>query len=68
MEKIVLILDPGEKGIVGNMVVENTSDSTIELGVQGDGPILRDKLMIKAEQATSPALKIYYTRIAQMTL
>ncbi len=60
MDKVVLTLDPGEKGIVGNMVVENTNDSTIELGVQGDGPILRDKLMIKAEQATSPALKIYY--------
>ncbi len=60
MDKIVLTLDPGEKGIVGNMVVENSNDSTIELSVRGDGPVLRDKMMIKAEQATSPALKIYY--------
>ena len=53
-----LILDPGEKGVVGAMVVENVNDTTIHLSVEGDGPVLREKMIIKPEDAASPALKI----------
>jgi len=56
----ILILDPGEKAVVGNMVVENANEILIELAVEGDGPVLREKMMIKAEDTVSPALKIYY--------
>ena len=56
----ILILDPGEKAVVGNMMIENTNEILIELAVEGDGPVLREKMMIKAEDAVSPALKIYY--------
>ncbi len=57
----ILNLDPGEKGVVGSMVVENTNDSEIQLSVEGDGPVLRGKYVIKVEDAVTPCLKIYYS-------
>jgi flagellar protein FlbT len=60
MGTATLVLDPGEKGIVGSMVVENTTDAAIHLAVEGEGPVLRHKMMIRAEDANTPALKIYY--------
>lgn len=60
MTEIKLMLDAGEMGIVGDMVVTNRGDAAIELEVKGNGPVLRGKQIIKLEEAVSPALKIYY--------
>ena len=56
----VLTLDPGETGVLGTMKVTNTNDATIELAVEGEGPVLRGKLILEPEDAVSPALKVYY--------
>ncbi len=56
----VLALDPGEKGVVGNMMVVNDGEAPVKLTVQGEGPVIREKHIIKACDATTPALKIYY--------
>ena len=55
-----LILDPGETGVIGTMKVTNTGESTATLAVEGDGPVLRGKLILKPEEAVSPALKVYF--------
>jgi flagellar biosynthesis regulator FlbT len=60
MEKVNLILDPGEKGLVGKMALTNIGRQAVRLRVQGEGPVLREKQMIRAKQATTPALKVYY--------
>lgn len=60
MEATTLILDAGEKGVIGNMIVENVNDAPIQLSVRGEGPVLRDKMIIRPEDATTPCLKVYY--------
>jgi len=60
MEANTLILDAGEKGVIGNMIVENTSDQPVQLSVRGSGPVLRDKMIIRQEDANTPCLKVYY--------
>lgn len=60
MTKQLLTLDPGEKGVVGKMVVENLQSEAIQLGVEGDGPVLRGKMIIGPEDATTPALRVYH--------
>lgn len=60
MGTVTLVLDPGEKGIVGSMVVENIAEAPLHLAVHGDGPVLRHKMMIRAEDANTPALRIYH--------
>ncbi len=55
-----LVLDPGEQGVVGSMVVENLGTAPAELAVFGEGPVLRGQMIIKPEDAVTPALKIYY--------
>ena len=59
-EAIGLILDPGERGVVGSMTVENLGAEPVELAVRGTGAVLRGKMIIRAEDATSPALRVYY--------
>ncbi|MEO5337581.1 MAG: flagellar biosynthesis repressor FlbT [Magnetospirillum sp. WYHS-4] len=56
---VILMLDPGETGILGGMTVRNSGDSPIQLEVNGEGPVLRGKMMIAPDQATSPALRVY---------
>jgi flagellar biosynthesis regulator FlbT len=58
--KHLLTLDPGEKGVVGTMVVENVQDGPIQLAVEGDGPVLRGKMIITHADATTPALQVYH--------
>ncbi|OHC74087.1 MAG: hypothetical protein A3G18_06075 [Rhodospirillales bacterium RIFCSPLOWO2_12_FULL_58_28] len=55
-----MILDAGENGIIGDMVVTNVNDVPVELLVEGEGPVLRGKHIIRAEDANTPSLKIYY--------
>lgn len=60
MAKHLLSLDPGEKGVVGGMVVENVQNEPIQLAIDGDGPVLRGKMIINRGDAATPALQVYH--------
>jgi flagellar protein FlbT len=51
-------LKPGEKLLIGNCVVTN-SDQRTRIFIDGRAPILREKDILTAETATSPARRIY---------
>ncbi|MBE7732108.1 flagellar biosynthesis repressor FlbT [Devosia faecipullorum] len=51
-------LKPGEKLLVGNCIITN-SDQRTRLFIDGRAPILREKDILTAETATSPAKRIY---------
>jgi len=52
-------LKPGERLIVGNCVITN-SDQRTRLFIDGKAPILREKDILTAETANSPARRIYF--------
>jgi flagellar protein FlbT len=51
-------LKPGEKLLIGNCVVTN-SDQRTRIFIDGKVPILREKDILTAESANSPAKRIY---------
>jgi flagellar protein FlbT len=51
-------LKPGEKLLIGNCVVTN-GDQRARLFIDGKVPILREKDILTAETANSPAKRIY---------
>lgn len=51
-------LKPGEKLLIGNCIITN-SDQRTRLFVDGRAPILREKDILTAETANSPAKRIY---------
>jgi len=51
-------LKPGERFILGECLVTNGSQRT-RLLIEGDAPILREKDIMTAKQADSPAKRIY---------
>lgn len=51
-------LKPGEKLLVGNCIITN-SDQRTRLFIDGRVPILREKDILTAETANSPARRIY---------
>ena len=51
-------LKPGEKLLIGNCVVTN-ADQRTRLFIDGKAPILREKDILTAETADSPAKRIY---------
>ena len=51
-------LKPGEKLLIGNCVVTN-GDQRARLFIDGKVPILREKDILTAETANSPARRIY---------
>lgn len=53
-------LKPGERLIIGNCVITN-SDQRTRLFVDGQAPILREKDILSADTANSPAKRIYFT-------
>lgn len=53
-------LKPGERMILGKSVITN-GDQRTRLKIDGDSPILREKDIITAEMADSPAKRIYLT-------
>ncbi len=56
---LVIDLKPGEKIIIGNAVVTNDTQRT-RLHIAGDTPILREKDVMKEEEADTPCKKIYF--------
>lgn len=51
-------LKPGERILVGDSVITNT-DQRVRLWIDGNAPILREKDIMTADQAVSPARRIY---------
>lgn len=51
-------LKPGEKLLVGNCIITN-SDQRTRLFIDGRAPILREKDILTAETAKTPAKRIY---------
>lgn len=52
-------LKPGEKIILGNAIITN-GEHRAHLSIEGSAPILREKDILTAEQANSPAKLIYF--------
>jgi len=55
---LVIDLKPGEKILIGKAVITNDSQRT-RLHISGDTPILREKDVMKEEEADTPCKKIY---------
>lgn len=56
---LVIDLKPKEKIIVGNAVITNDNQRT-RLHIEGDAPILRERDVMREEDATSPCKRIYF--------
>jgi flagellar biosynthesis repressor protein FlbT len=56
---LVIDLKPGEKILIGTAVITNDTQRT-RLHISGDAPILREKDVMKEEEANSPCKKIYF--------
>jgi len=56
---LIIDLKPGEKILIGEAVITNDSQRT-RLHIAGDAPILREKDVMKEEDADTPCKKIYF--------
>jgi len=56
---LVIDLKPKERIIVGNAVITNDSQRT-RLHIEGEAPILREKDVMREEEANSPCRRIYF--------
>lgn len=56
---LVIDLKPGEKILIGDAVVTNDSQRT-RLHISGDTPILREKDVMKEDEADTPCKKAYF--------
>lgn len=56
---LVIDLKPGEKILIGTAVITNDSQRT-RLHISGDAPILREKDVMKEEEANTPCKKVYF--------
>lgn len=56
---LVIDLKPGEKILIGQAVITNDSQRT-RLHIAGNTPILREKDVMKEEDAHTPCKKVYF--------
>ena len=56
---LVIDLKPGEKILIGDAVIKNDSHRS-RLHISGDAPILREKDVMKEEDADTPCKKAYF--------
>lgn len=56
---LVIDLKPGEKILIGSAVITNDKQRT-RLHISGEAAILREKDVMKEEEASSPCKKIYF--------
>lgn len=56
---LVIDLKPGEKILIGHAVITNDNQRT-RLHIAGDAAILREKDVMKEEDANTPCKKIYF--------
>lgn len=56
---LVIDLKPGEKILIGTAVITNDAQRT-RLHISGDAPILREKDVMREDEATSPCKRVYF--------
>lgn len=56
---LIIDLKPGEKILIGEAVIINDNQRT-RLNITGDAPILREKDVMKEDDADTPCKKIYF--------
>lgn len=56
---LVIDLKPGEKILIGEAVITNDKTRT-RLHIAGDAPIMREKDVMKEEEADTPCKQIYF--------
>ncbi len=56
---LVIDLKPGEKLLIGSAVITNDAQRT-RLHIAGDAPIMREKDVMKEEEANTPCKRIYF--------
>jgi flagellar biosynthesis repressor protein FlbT len=56
---LIIDLKPNEKILIGNAVITNDSQRT-RLHIAGDAAILREKDVLKEEEADTPCKKVYF--------
>ena len=56
---LVIDLKPGEKILIGSAVITNDSQRT-RLHIAGDAPIIREKDVLKEENADTPCKRVYF--------
>lgn len=56
---LIIDLKPGEKILIGEAVVTN-DDQRTRLHISGDAPIMREKDILKEEDANTPCKNIYF--------
>ncbi len=56
---LVIDLKPGEKILIGTAVITNDAQRT-RLHISGDTPILREKDVMREEEADTPCKRIYF--------
>jgi flagellar protein FlbT len=57
---LVIDLKPSERIIIGNALITN-DEHRARLHIQGDAPILREKDIMREEEAITPCKRIYFT-------
>lgn len=57
---LIIDLKPQERIIIGNALITNDA-SRARLHIEGQAPILREKDIMREEEATSPCKRIYLT-------
>ncbi len=56
---LVIDLKPGEKLLIGSAVITNDAQRT-RLHIAGDAPIMREKDVMKEEEANTPCKRVYF--------
>ena len=56
---LVIDLKPGEKILIGTAVITNDAQRT-RLHIAGDAPILREKDVMREEEANTPCKRVYF--------
>ncbi len=57
---LIIDLKPQERIIIGGALITNDANRT-RLHIEGDSPILREKDIMREEEANSPCKRIYFT-------
>ncbi len=56
---LIIDLKPSERVIIGNALITN-DDARTRLHIEGSAPILREKDIMREEDASSPCKRIYF--------
>lgn len=57
---LIIDLKPSERVIIGSALITN-DDVRTRLHIEGDAPILREKDIMREDEANSPCKRIYFT-------